>query len=230
MLKYPLVFWILKLTLQKTSVTLSDLHMLFSDEYKTIEVQSTGSFRDRGSRFLSYAIPVTSENDVKLQLDKLRKQYYDATHHCYAYRLGFDKSAFRINDDGEPSGTAGRPIFGQILSNDLTNILIVVVRYYGGTNLGVPGLINAYKNATMDTLSKATIVTKTVKEVYDLKFIYENMNDVMKIVKEELLEVINTEFGTECVMRLAVNHSKALHVFDRFSKIKGLTTNYLYIF
>ena len=204
--------------------------MLFSDEYKTIEAPSAGSFRDKGSRFLSFAFPANSENEVKLQLDKLHKQYYDATHHCYAYRLGFDKSAFRINDDGEPSGTAGRPIYGQILSHDLTNVLVVVVRYYGGTNLGVPGLINAYKTASHEALSVAPIITRTVKEVYEVKFKYEMMNDVMKIVKDELLELVNNEFGTECVIQVAVKHSKAMHVSGRFLKIKGLTTNYLYIF
>ena len=204
--------------------------MLFSDEYKTITAPSQGSFRDRGSKFLAFAIPAASETEVKQQLEILRKKYYDATHHCYAYVLGFDKSGYRINDDGEPSGTAGRPIHGQILSKDLTNILIVVVRYYGGTNLGVPGLINAYKTAALDALTNANIVTRVVKELYQLEFPYEAMNEVMKIIKDEILEVINNEFGTKCVIRLAIRHSDSDRVISRFSKINLLVINYLTIY
>ena len=204
--------------------------MLFSDEYKTITAPSQGSFRDRGSKFLAFAIPAASETEVKQQLEILRKKYYDATHHCYAYVLGFDKSGYRINDDGEPSGTAGRPIHGQILSKDLTNILIVVVRYYGGTNLGVPGLINAYKTAANDALTNANIVTRVVKEVYQLEFPYEAMNEVMKIIKDEILEVINNEFGTKCVIRLAIRHGDSDRIISRFSKINLLVINYLTIY
>ncbi len=203
--------------------------MLFSDEYKTITEATQGSFRDRGSRFLAFALPASNEKEVKQHLETLRKQYYDATHHCYAYVLGFDKSAYRINDDGEPSGTAGRPIHGQILSNDLTNILIVVVRYYGGTNLGVPGLINAYKTAAAEALTKAEVVTKIVKELYQIEYPYEAMNDVMKIIKDEILEVINNEFGMKCVIRLAIRHSASERVTGKFSKINHLIINYLSI-
>lgn len=201
--------------------------MLFTDEYKTITAPAQGAFRDRGSKFLSFAFPVSTESEVKQQLEALRKQYYDATHHCYAWVLGFDKSAYRINDDGEPSGTAGRPIHGQILSHDLTNILIVVVRYYGGTNLGVPGLINAYKTAASDALANAVIADRIVKEVYQLEYPYEMMNDVMKIIKEEILEVINNDFGTKCVIRLAIRHSESERITARFSKINQLVINYL---
>lgn len=203
--------------------------MLFSDEYKTITQPVQGSFRDKGSRFLAFAYPATSETEVKQLLDSLRKQYYDATHHCYAYVLGFDKSAYRVNDDGEPSGTAGKPIYGQILSKDLTNTLIIVVRYYGGTNLGVPGLIHAYKTAAADALNKAEIVTRIVKEVYQIEYPYEVMNDVMKIIKEEILEVINNEFGMKCVIRLAIRHSESERITGRFSKINQLIINYLTI-
>jgi len=204
--------------------------MLFSDEYNTITAPSQGSFRDRGSKFLAFAFPAASEPEVKQHLESLRKQYYDATHHCYAYVMGFDKSAHRANDDGEPSGTAGRPIQGQILSKDLTNILIVVVRYYGGTNLGVPGLINAYKTAAAEALNNAKMVTRIVKEVYQVEYPYEVMNDVMKIIKEEILEVINNEFGTNCVIRLAIRHSDSTRVISRFSKINLLVINYLTIY
>ena len=204
--------------------------MLFSDEYKTIAQSAQGSFREKGSRFLAFAYPAISEQEVKQHLEALRKQYYDATHHCYAYVLGFDKSAFRFNDDGEPSGTAGRPIYGQLLSADLTNTLIVVVRYYGGTNLGVPGLINAYKTAASEALKNASIITKIVKEVYQIEYPYEAMNDVMKIIKDETLEVINNDFGMKCVIRLAIRHSEVNRITGKFSKVNLLVINYLTFF
>lgn len=201
--------------------------MLFGDEYKTIENTSQGTFRDRGSKFLAFAFPVSGEAEAKRHLDGLRKQYHDATHHCYAYVLGFDKSVFRVNDDGEPSGTAGRPIYGQILSADLTNVLVAVVRYYGGTKLGVPGLINAYKTASREAISNATTVTRVAKELYRIEFPYEAMNDVMKIIKDESLEVINNDFGMNCVMRLAVRQRDAEQANARFAKIKPLVINHL---
>jgi len=204
--------------------------MLFSDEYKTISQSAQGSFRDKGSRFLAFAYPASSEQEVKQHLETLRKQYYDATHHCYAYVLGFDKSGYRTNDDGEPSGTAGRPIYGQILSADLTNVLIVVVRYYGGTKLGVSGLIHAYKTAAAEALGNSTVVTRIVKEVYQIDYPYEAMNDVMKIIKDETLEVINSEFGMKCVIRLAIRHSEATRITTKLSKINQLIINYLSIY
>ncbi|MEI8049449.1 MAG: YigZ family protein [Bacteroidota bacterium] len=203
--------------------------MLFSDEYKTITEVAQGSFRDKGSKFLSFAIPVKNEQEIKQQLESFRKKYYDATHHCYAYVLGFDKSAYRVNDDGEPSGTAGRPIYGQILSSDLTNILIIVVRYYGGTKLGVPGLIHAYKTAAVEAINSAPIVTKIVKEVYQVEYPYEIMNDVMKIIKDEALEVINNDFGMKCVIRLSIRYSESARVTGKFSKLNQLAINYLSI-
>jgi len=203
--------------------------MLFSDEYKTIAKSSEGSFREKGSKFLAFAIPVSNEQEVKQHLEALRRKYYDATHHCYAYVLGFDKSAYRVNDDGEPSGTAGRPIYGQLLSADLTNTLIVVIRYYGGTNLGVPGLINAYKTAALEAISNATIITKIVKEIHEIEYPYEGMNDVMKIIKDETLEVINNEFGMKCVVRLAIRHSEVGRVTGKFSKVNQLIIKYLTI-
>jgi len=204
--------------------------MLFSDEYKTITDSSQGSFRDKGSKFLAFAFPAASEQEVKKHLETLKKQYFDATHHCYAYVLGFDKSAYRVNDDGEPSGTAGRPIYGQILSNDLTNILIVVIRYYGGTKLGVPGLINAYKTSAAEAIKNASIANRIVKEMYQIEYPYEGMNDVMKIIKDETLEVINNEFGMKCVIRLAIRHSEAERVTGKFSKVNQLIINYLSIY
>ncbi len=179
---------------------------------------------------MAFAFPAGSEQEVKAHLDELRKKYYDATHHCYAYVLGFDKSAYRFNDDGEPSGTAGRPIYGQILSADLTNILIVVIRYYGGTKLGVPGLIHAYKTSAAEALQNATIVSKIVKEVYKIEYPYEGMNDVMKIIKDENLEVINNDFGMKCVIELAIRHSESERVTGKLAKINHLIISYLSIF
>ncbi|MBK7212052.1 MAG: YigZ family protein [Bacteroidales bacterium] len=201
--------------------------MLFSDEYYTIESRCTGQFRDRGSRFISVAIPVETESQVKIELEALRKQYYDATHHCYSYVLGADKSAWRINDDGEPSGTAGRPIYGQILSADLTNILIVVIRYYGGTKLGVSGLINAYKTAALEAINSAERRKCIVKEVYLLEFEYEAMDKVMKVLKEGNADFQKSEFGMKCVIEFAIPRLESAKLLERFERVNSLTIKYL---
>jgi len=203
--------------------------MLFEDTYKTIKTQSVGVFKDRGSKFIALAIPVISENEIKEKLETIRKKYYDATHHCYAYQLGFDKSAYRINDDGEPSGTAGKPIFGQILSNDLTNILIVVIRYYGGTKLGVPGLINAYKTSTALALENSEIISKIVKEIYEINYDYLAMNAVMKIIKEEKLEKLEHNFDLKCKIVFSVRKNNSKKVYEKFKSINGLLIQYLKI-
>lgn len=201
--------------------------MLFEDTYKTIKTQSVGIFKDRGSKFIALAIPVNSENEIKEKLETIRKKYYDATHHCYAYQLGFDKSSYRINDDGEPSGTAGKPIFGQILSNDLTNILIVVIRYYGGTKLGVPGLINAYKTSTSLTLENSEIITKIVKEIYEINYDYHAMNDVMKIIKEEKLEQLEHNFDLKCKIVFSIRKNNSKKVSEKFKNINSLSIRYI---
>ncbi len=140
--------------------------MLFDDTYRTIKIPSEGSFKDKGSKFLAFAYPITSETDIKPILAKLKAEHTKANHHCWAMRITPDRSVFKLNDDGEPSGTAGRPILNTLLSRDLTNVLIIVVRYFGGTLLGVPGLINAYKQATEDALNQATVIEKTVNDLY----------------------------------------------------------------
>jgi len=201
--------------------------MLFEDTYKTINKQSVGVFKDRGSKFIAIAIPVISENDIKDKLETIRKKYYDATHHCYAYQLGFDKSAYRINDDGEPSGTAGKPIFGQILSNDLTNILIIVIRYYGGTKLGVPGLINAYKTSAAIALENSKIITKIVKEIYKIEYDYLSMNNVMKIIKEEKLEQLENVFNLKCKIVFAVRKNNSKKVYEKLKNVNGLSISYM---
>jgi uncharacterized YigZ family protein len=201
--------------------------MLFEDTYLTILEHSEGLFKDRGSKFFGFAFPVTSEDEIKIHLAALRKLHPSANHHCYAFRLGADKQAFRANDDGEPAYTAGKPILGQLQSNDLTNVLIVVVRYFGGTLLGVSGLINAYKLAAADAIQQATIIEKTVDDVYEIQFEYLQMNAVMKILKDEALKIITQHFELDCQLTFIVRKSNAIKVVDLFYKINGLKIKYI---
>jgi uncharacterized YigZ family protein len=200
--------------------------MLFSDTYKTIASEAHGLFKDRGSRFIALAIPVTSQEDIKQRLDALRREYHDARHHCYAWVLSPDRQAWRANDDGEPSGTAGRPILGQINSRELTDILIVVIRYFGGTLLGVSGLINAYRSAAEDALANALIIEKTVMHSYVLKFPYLSMNDVMKVLKEEGCDQSDHSYGNDCSIKISVRASAAERVTERLLKISGMSVSY----
>lgn len=201
--------------------------MLFDDTYKTIDHPAEGTFKDKGSKFIAFAYPLLSENDVKAHLMKLRAEHTKANHFCYAYRLTPDKSVYRVNDDGEPSGTAGRPILNALLSAGLTNILIIVVRYFGGTLLGVPGLINAYKSAAVEVVNMAVIVDKTVNDIYEIKFDYLVMNDVMRLVKEEQLTVLNQQFDNECTIRFEVRKSQLNKVLQRVEKQSGVEIKYL---
>lgn len=201
--------------------------MLFDDTYLTIAAPSEGIFKDRGSKFIGFAYPVESEEEIKHRLQELRKEHFNARHHCYAYRLGADKLQYRINDDGEPSGTAGRPIYNQLLSKDLSNILIVVVRYFGGTLLGVPGLINAYKNAALEAIAQAEIIEKIVYDLYRLDFGYLQMNEVMKVIKEKGLEVRSQQFDLQCSMEIAIRKKRITETVDSLSKIEGLTLSFL---
>jgi uncharacterized YigZ family protein len=202
--------------------------MLFSDTYKTISAESKGLFRDRGSRFIAIARPVSSQEEVKIILEELRREYHDARHHCYAWMLTPDRQAWRVNDDGEPSGTAGRPIMGQINSRELTNILVVVIRYFGGTLLGVSGLINAYRSAAEDALSNALIVEKQVTESWHVTFPYTSMNDVMKVIKDEGCSQHSHNYtGEECSAEISFRTSQADKVTGRLRKIKGLTMSWL---
>lgn len=201
--------------------------MLFQDSYKTIKNSSQGVFRDRGSRFISFAEPVATADEVKILLEKLRVRFHDARHHCYAYMIGYDKSIWRVNDDGEPSGTAGKPIMGQINSHDLTNISIVVVRYFGGTLLGVRGLINAYKTAAADAISNAEIIEKTVNDFYDLKFPYNSVNDVMRVIKDENMVQSEQVFGLDCRVKIGFRLSSAERVLGRLRLIDGLKMDFI---
>lgn len=195
---------------------------MFEDTYKTIRYASQGAYKEKGSKFLAFAYPIATEAEAKARLDELRKQYFDARHHCYAYILGADKAAYRINDDGEPSSTAGKPIYGQLLSHDLTNIIIVVVRYFGGIKLGVPGLINAYRTAAKDAIDNAIIIERNITEVYNLQFTYEQMNSVMKILKDNNLPQCNQKFELDCSLDFWVRQAESTRVCDEILKLKGM--------
>jgi uncharacterized YigZ family protein len=179
------------------------------DTYRTLSGPSTGEFRDRGSKFLAYAFPVYAEGEINAHLEEVRKIHPKARHHCYAYRLGLDGNTFRANDDGEPSGTAGRPILGQIDSFGLCNVLIVVTRYFGGTLLGTSGLINAYKLSAAAALDNAAIIEKTVEEVYRLTFDYALMSPVMNAIKSLSLEMISQDFGERGQVDIAIRQSES---------------------
>ena len=183
-----------------------------NDTFKSLEAPSEGLYKEKGSKFLAFAYPVTSEEEVKRHLERIRKEYYDARHHCYAYRLGLEGSVWRMNDDGEPSSTAGRPILGQIQSAGLSDILIVVVRYFGGIKLGVPGLINAYRSAAADAVSNGRIVEKTAEETFAVTFDYTGMDRVMRVMKDMGLSPLR--FDTDNVCRLEM--SVRLRDTDRF--------------
>ena len=201
--------------------------MLFNDSYRTIEGTSEGYFKDRGSKFFAFAYPIRSEEDTRPLLAQLRELHPKAVHHCYAYRLGLDRTHYRANDDGEPSGSAGRPILNTLYSRDLTNVLVVVVRYFGGTLLGVPGLIQAYKTATEQAQEQATVVVRYLYDCYELTFAYEQMNDAMRLVKELELPVLEQQFELRCRMRVEVRKTLVERFVGACEKIVGLEYTYL---
>ena len=191
-----------------------------ADSYKTIARPAETTYRQLSSKFLTYAYPVETEEEIKEYLDALRKRWFDATHHCYAWRLGPHGEQFRANDDGEPSSTAGKPILGQLLSNEITNCLVVVVRYFGGTKLGVPGLIAAYKESTAQVLAECEIVERTVDVVLKVEFSYIVMNDIMRIVKDMQPKVLSQEFDNLCTMHLSIRESESEQLLGRLSKVE----------
>jgi uncharacterized YigZ family protein len=199
------------------------------DIYKTIKSPSEGLFKDKGSKFLAFTYPFEDENTLKNYIEPLRKEHFKAVHFCYAYRLGMDKTHFRINGDGEPSGSAGRPILNVLLSKEITNILVVVVRYWGGILLGVPGLINAYKSATEEAISSAEIIEKTVNEIYQITFAYVQMNDVMKVIKDFDLKIINQQFDNQCIIKIEFRKNLASQVLGRLNKIDEILVDFLRI-
>ena len=193
------------------------------DSYLTIEGNAEAIFKERSSKFLCYAFHVESEEEIAACLEPLYKRYYDATHHCYAWRLGPHGEQFRANDDGEPSGTAGKPILGQLLSHDITDCLIVVVRYFGGTKLGVSGLIQAYKEAAADVIAVSDVIEKTVDTTVRVDFSYMVMNDIMRIIKDENPQIREQIFDNLCSMTLSIRQSKADMLIGKLSKVSGAT-------
>ncbi len=213
------------------------------DRYRTIGGPSFGEFRDRGSRFLAYAFPVYTVEEWQARLEEVRKEHPKARHHCYAYRLGLDGNNFRANDDGEPGGTAGRPILGQINSFELTNIIIIVVRYFGGVLLGASGLINAYRESAADALRQAEIIERTVEDIYRITFGYALMGSVMNSIKSLELEIAGQDFGAVGIVDVAIRQSEVkgklrrlkaavagayLEEVDELGEIEGFEVEYLY--
>lgn len=192
------------------------------DTFKTIKETVKSIFTEKRSKFIAYAIPVRSVEDVKNEVDKYRKEYYDARHVCWAYMLGADRTDFRANDDGEPSGTAGKPILGQINSNELTDILVVVIRYFGGIKLGTGGLIVAYRAAAAEALAEVEILEKTVDQSTAFIFEYPFMNDVMKIVKDLEPDILHQEFDMDCKMILSIRKNKFDELKSRLDKVESL--------
>ncbi|NLZ19514.1 MAG: YigZ family protein [Bacteroidales bacterium] len=196
-----------------------DSPMATKDTYKSIAETAEGLFKDNGSRFIAFAYPVESEAEVKEIVQKLKKEYHDARHHCYAYRIGLDGEPWRANDDGEPSGSAGRPILGQIDSAGLSDVLVAVVRYFGGIKLGIPGLIRAYKTSTADALASARVVEKVAGRWYSLRFPYDVLPAVMKLAKDMDLPQRNQSFLAECTLDVRVRLSAERDFLERTKKI-----------
>ena len=199
------------------------------DSYKTIEERSKETLiKDKNSKFYGYAFPVLNESDVKLAIDNLKKKHHTARHFCYAWQLGTETIRFRANDDGEPNNSAGMPIYGQIQAFDVTNILIVSVRYFGGTKLGVGGLIQAYKNSAQITLEASIIIEKTIDVVYALYFEYDLMNKVMRVVKENNLKITDQKLELNCKFHVSVRKKEAKNIFEIFDNIFKLSIKKLF--
>ena len=192
---------------------------MFDDSYKTIAKPAEGSYSEKRSKFIAYAFPVQNEQEVKQRLAEIQKKHWDARHHCYAYILGPHKDAYRLNDNGEPSGTAGRPIYGQLLSKDLTNTLVIVVRYFGGIKLGVSGLQNAYKVAAREALDAAVIEERTIQETFRVTFEYVKMNDIMQILKDPEVQVLDRQSYMQCIYTISVRQRDADRITTALRKV-----------
>ena len=192
------------------------------DTYNMLATCGEGLYKEKGSKFIAETFIVMNEDEAKTAIAAVKKKYFDARHHCYAYMIGPDKKTFRSSDDGEPSGTAGKPILNQILSKDVTNVCIVVTRYFGGIKLGTSGLINAYKTAARDALDNSSIVEKTINEIYSLSFEYPLMNEVMRIMKEENLQQQNPHFGLDCYLEFSTRKNAASAVYEKFNNLYGV--------
>jgi uncharacterized YigZ family protein len=194
-----------------------------SDTFQTISAPTQGIYKEKGSKFLSFAIPVTDVEEVKNIVKDYRKRFFDARHVCYAYMLGAERTEYRANDDGEPSGTAGRPILGQINSRELTNVLVIVVRYFGGILLGTGGLVTAYKDAAADALNQADILEKTVDVSFSIYFKYMMMNDVMRVIKDTNAHMIKQDFDNYCTMKISIRMQDAVFLIKKLETINSLS-------
>jgi uncharacterized YigZ family protein len=202
--------------------------MLFDDTFLTVKQQAESIYTDRGSKFIAFAFPITTEAEIKPLVLQLKALHPKANHHCWATRLSPDRSIFKVNDDGEPSGTAGRPILNVLLSKNITNTLVVVVRYFGGKLLGVPGLINAYKTATEQAIDAAGVTEQVSNDVYSIEFDYLMMNDVMRIVKEEGLSILSQTADNTCSITVSVRKSKVNQTIDRLNSLNNIQAKFLY--
>lgn len=202
--------------------------MLFNDTYKTIAQPAEGLFRDKGSKFLALAVPIKSPDEIKPILEALRNAHPKANHHCWALRTGSDRRNFKLSDDGEPAGTAGRPILNTLLSQDVTDIAIIVTRYFGGTLLGVTGLINAYKASAVEVLANAAIITKTYNDIYRFSFDHLNMNNMMRIIKEKHLKIKAQNYTTQNDLDVEIRKSEVSNVIDQVENLRNIEIKYLY--
>ena len=193
-----------------------------SDSYKSISKPSKGIYKELGSKFISFAYPVSTEEEIKEIVSTIKKEYFNARHHCYAYRLGVSGELWRANDDGEPSSSAGRPILGQLLSNELSDILVVVIRYFGGTKLGIPGLIRSYKNATLDAINNGEIIEKIASKEISFNFDYINMEPVMKLLKAFNTDIKRQEFDLRCTFTISVRSSEYKTIYNALEQIESL--------
>ena len=202
--------------------------MLFDDTFLTVKQPAEAVFADRGSKFIAFVYPITSETDIKPLVNQLKAIHTKANHHCWAMRISPDRSVFKVNDDGEPSGTAGRPILNVLLSKNITNVLVVVVRYFGGKLLGVPGLINAYKSAAEMGISAAGVVEKVINDVYKIEFDYLQMNEVMKTIKEEGVHILQQQSDNRCIFEISVRKIKVNQTIGKLSGISNTRVEFLY--
>ena len=198
-----------------------------SDTYRTLKSKSESLYKVKGSKHFAYAFPIYSIDDVKPLLNEVKKEHHTARHHCYAYRLGLEKDVHRANDDGEPSGTAGKPILGQIQSFDLTNIFIVVVRYFGGTKLGVGGLIDAYRTSAKEAIEAGTIIERQVKSTYSVTFGYEQMGEVMNYLKNQNIEFYNNVFESQCALQVDIRNADGERFENELGGIYGVEVEFL---
>lgn len=201
-----------------------------NDIYYTINGSAQGIYKEKGSKFIALGYNVESSEQAMEIVKEIKKEYYNARHHCFAYIIGFDKEDYRMNDDGEPNYTAGKPIYGQLISKDLTNVLVIVIRYFGGIKLGVGGLINAYKQATIDLLNNTEIIKKRIMIKYSLSFDYSKINDVMRVIKENSLEQDNHDFDLNCYLEFSSPKSKADELVKTFEELDGVGIKFIGVY